>query len=89
MAIEITRESPEFKPIEIDCKSCTAGLKINALSDISGREGDQREPEPSLWINCPVCSNRITIPQKGFTDFQIKQITRAHSSRLVDSYYDK
>jgi len=89
MAIEVIKEPPQSSlPIEVGCKHCLAQLKVTALSDIQFLKGDQREPDPSLWITCPRCKNKVTLPVKGFTQFDLILIEQQNHAKSVDAYYN-
>ena len=89
MAIEVTKEPPQSNlPIEASCKHCAAQLKVTALADIQFLKGDQGEPDPSLWITCPRCSNKVTLPAKEFTQFDLILIEQQDRKKLVNDYYN-
>ena len=90
MAIEVTKEPPKsILPVEVVCRYCLAELKVTALQDILFRAGTQREPDPDLWVKCPRCQNKVTLPVKGFTKFDLIQIERVNQANSAESYYDK
>ena len=90
MAIEVVKEPTESKfPLMVGCKHCHAELKIGSLHDILYAAGNQREPDPTLWINCLRCSNRITLPPTEFTSYDLIRIEQRAIEQAVNAYYDE
>ena len=89
MAIEVVKEPAESKfPLMVSCKHCHAELKVGSLQDILYTPGDQRKPA-ALWINCPRCSNNITLPSSEFTSYDLIRIERRAIEQSVNAYYDE
>lgn len=84
--IEVVTEPPATKlPLMVKCKHCLAELKVTSLEDINHLKGDQREPEPSLWINCPRCQNKVILAVKEFTQYDLIRIQKKGSQMYLDN----
>ncbi len=73
------------------CPQCESKLEAES-KDLHHTPSSGGNPhdfcEESFWVQCPVCSQRVTMPHEGISKYVLK-VARDRSSRGSSNYFDR